>query len=104
MASDGHEYVASFLIVIHKPRRQLLPHLLEPSSSTSHFSAPVVKLLYLLDGEPELFRDISNTLVDHMDIGDGNKSLSINLRLTVFSALLVFLHQILRWFAESILN
>jgi hypothetical protein len=53
-------------VQIIREGRQDLTHLFKACSCPVHGPAAVVILLYFLDGEPILERDIQNTLVDNM--------------------------------------
>lgn len=84
------------LIVIHEPRLQLLPHLLETGSCATHLAAPVVIFLHLLYCKPELFGNISYALINYVKIGDRLKGLKVQINLIAFTFWLRFLGHILR--------
>lgn len=78
--AESSKLIMASSIVIHKPRQQLFSHFFKPCSSTAHLSTLIVILLNLFNGKSKLFGNISNTLVENMDISDGHKSLRGQLR------------------------
>jgi len=63
--------------LVRKFQGQLLAHPLESFPGTGHFPTFVIVLLNFSIGESEFLGDITNVLVDDMDVGYCHKSLGI---------------------------